>query len=495
MIAPARNVLLIIADQFRWDCLGAGGNSIINTPNLDALAESGVLFKRCFVQTSPCGPSRMCIYTGRYMCSTRAVNNYTPLSDANENAALKIKEAGFRTAIFGYNDYSLDPGELPPDDPRKTSLSFSNFLPGFDHIYNHEYHSPQYFESLRAKGYPDHLCGPEITVTHDVPKEGLGAHLPLHFPALYAHEDSECRFLTDQACDYISGQTSAGWFASVNFIKPHPPRICPAPYHAMYEASRMPSANRRAEEHNPTHPYLQMARSCPQLESERDLRETRACYYGMISEVDANIGRIMETLKATGQGKNTLIVFTSDHGEYLGDHYFLDKGHFYDETMRVPLIIRDPSANADGSRGTQFGGLCESIDIAPTILEYLGVPVPDRVQGTSLLPALHSPDESFGKASVHFEYDFRGKYDGLLDEDPDACVLWVIRDDRYKYVQFGAQSLPPLLFDLQLDPGEHVNLAENEKYAGVVASFCQRMLRWRMKHEDQRMEHWASQYR
>jgi len=437
----------------------------------------------------------MCIYTSRYMCSTRAVNNYTPLADAEENFVQNLKDAGYHTAAFGYNDYSLDPRILPAHDARKTSLSYANFLPGFDSVFLHEYHSPEYFEYLRAVGYPEELCDESITTTHDVPTDGPGAHLALRYPARYAAAHSECAFLAGKACDFIAAHSAGGWFASLNFIKPHPPRICPSPYHDMYAPGDMPGANRRKEELHSGHPYLQMAHAAPALESERDLRETRACYYGMISEVDANIGRIMETLRESGQSENTLVIFTSDHGEYLGDHYFLDKGHFYDETMRVPLIIRDPSPSAEARRGTQLDGFCESIDTAPTILEYLGIGVPDRFQGASLLSRIRGESNDAGKDAIHFEYDFRGKFSRLKNEDPDCCVLWVIRDDQYKYVQFGIEELPPLLFDIQNDPGEHENLADRAAFDGVVSRYCQRMLRWRMKHEDQRMEHWASQYR
>lgn len=495
MAGTVRNILFIIADQFRWDCLGAAGNRLIQTPNLDALARQGTLFSRCFVQTSPCGPSRMCIFTGRYMCSTRAVNNYTPLMDAHENFVQCLSDAGCRTAVFGYNDYAVDPRILPASDPRTRSLSFSNYLPGFHTIYAHEYHSPEYFASLHAKGYPEDLCGPAITTSYNVPKEGPGDHLPLHYPALYAAEDSECRFLAERACDYIRDNRDGGWFANVNFIKPHPPRICPAPYHAMYAAADMPPANRVEEELNAAHPYLHYAHASPALASERDLRETRACYYGMISEVDAAIGVILQTLRDTGQWDNTAIVFTSDHGEYLGDHYFLDKGHFYDETMRVPLIVRDPRKDADATRGGTLDALVESVDLSATILEMAGLDVPDRIQGRSLVPQIHGDEAARTRHEVHFEFDFRGRYEPLKGEDPDSCVLWVLRDHAFKYVQFGLECMPSLLFDLVRDPGEHRNLAADPAYAAVVAEYCRRMIRWRMKHEDQRMEHWAAKYR
>ena len=488
------NVLLLIADQFRWDCVGAAGNPVIRTPNLDALAADGALFTKCFCQTAPCGPSRMSIFTSRYLCSTRTVNNMTPLVDAEDNLAWYVKRGGYATAMFGYNDYAVDPRILSEDDPRKTSLRYDNAFPGFDHVYQHEHHSPAYFDHLRAKGYPEEWCGPAICTTYDVPPDGPGDHLPLRYPAHYRAEDSECQFLTTQACDWIR-QAGIGWFANVNFIKPHPPRICPAPYHDMYDPADMPPANRREDELADSHPYLQTVRRAPVLHDERDLRETRACYYGMVSEIDACAGRLIATLKETGQWDNTLVIFTSDHGEYLGDHYFTDKAHFYDETMRVPFIIRDPSPEADATRGQRFDHFVESIDAAPTILEYLGEPIPDRFQGRSVLGQLREVGERTPRPEIHFEYDFRGHCRGDSAVNPDECILWVIRDDRYKYVQFGLEPMPPLLFDLANDPGEHRNLAADPAHAATVAACAQRMLRWRMRNEDQRMERWAAQYR
>lgn len=489
------NVLLIIADQFRWDCLGAAGNPVIRTPNLDALAREGTLFRRCFAQTAPCGPSRMCIYTSRYMCSTRSVNNYTPLADAHENVAKHVNEAGYRTALFGYNDYAVDPRILPEEDARRIGLNYANFLPGFETGLQHEYHSPEYFDYLRSRGYPEEWCGPEICSSYNVPPEGLGGHLPLRFPAHYRAEDSEASFLAGKACEYLREHSGQGWFLSLNFIKPHPPRICADPYHAMYEPEAMPGAVRRAEELRSAHPYLRLAHACPALEDERELRETMACYYGMISEVDACVGKVLDALRASGQWGNTLVVFTSDHGEYLGDHYLMDKGHFYDGAMRVPLIVRDPSPMSDPARGSAIEGFCESIDVAPTILAYLRAPIPDRFQGKSLLGAIRGEPGANLKPRVHYEFDFRGQMPGLRDGREDACLMWVVRDNRYKYVVFGLEEMPPLLFDLQKDPGEFESLAGRPGYATVEAEYSAHLLRWRMRHEDQRMERWASQFR
>ena len=489
-----RNVLFIIADQFRADCLGAAGNTLIQTPNLDQLAAEGVLFSHAFIQTTPCGPSRMSIFNSRYLCSTRAVDNMTPLTEPDDNLAMALRHGGYTPALIGYNDYAVDPRILPASDSRTVSLNYDNVLPGFDWVLNHTYDSSEYFDWLRKRGYPEELLNHKAIHAPALPAEGPGDHLPLHYPARYRAEDSECRFLTQVASDWIHARSkqNAGWFLSLNYIKPHPPRVCADPFHKMYDPAKMPVANRRVEELSDTQFSKRFMHEHPKLATERELRETQACYYGMISELDVSLGILFAELKRAGCWDDTLIVFSSDHGEYLGAHYLLDKMYFYDETMRVPLIVRDPSRAADATRGKILEGFAESIDIAPTILAYVDIKPPERFQGHSLLPAVHG-DACALRSDIFYEDDFRTH--GVLNIDPERCLLWVVRDHRFKYVQFADASMEPFLFDLKADPCEQFNLAARPEYAATVVDCCQRLLRWRMKHEDHRMERWASQYR
>ncbi|MDA0746281.1 MAG: sulfatase-like hydrolase/transferase [bacterium] len=437
----------------------------------------------------------MCIFTSRYLCSTRAVDNQTPLIDAHENLAIALREGGYEPGLMGYNDYAVDPRTLPPEDPRTHTLSYDNFLPGLDVLLDHEYDSRAYFEMLREKGYPEERLNHKAIHTPNIPPEGPGDHLPLFFPAQYKTEDSECRFMTNTAIEYIQDQSQTGWVLSLNYIKPHPPSICSSPYHAMYNPADMPSPNRNPQELASEHPYLEYIHQNPRLVSERDLRETQANYYGMISELDASLGLLFQAIKDAGQWDRTLIIFSADHGEYLGDHYLSGKGSIFDEAMHVPLIIRDPSSEANTTRGQQLDLFAESIDLAPTILQYLNLPIPDRFQGRSLLGHIRGHSNVQSKSEVYYEKDFRSATRSHPDWHPDRCLLWILRTAQYKYVQFAEESIPPLLFDLHNDPGEHHNLATDSTHTAIVLSCCQKLLRWRMFNEDQRMEHWASQYR
>jgi arylsulfatase A-like enzyme len=494
-----KNVLLIIADEFRADCLGAAGNRFVRTPNLDALAADGVLFEKCFVQATPCGPSRMCLFTGRYLCSTGALDNETPLIDAEDNLAMHARHHGASPAIMGYNDYAVDPRTLPPDDPRTSGLTMQNFLPGFDVVLDHEHDSEAYFDYLRGKGYPEALCGPRITHEPNVPDEGPGDHLPLRYPAHFKAEDSPGQFFTSEAIDYMTGRRDNSWLLSLNYIKPHGPDLCPAPYNDMYDPAEMPPAVRCPEERNGEHPYLRRfaLNGNDRLVDERDLRETRACYYGMVTELDACLGRLFQALKDSGQWDNTLIVFTSDHGSHVGDHFMVGKAHYFDSAVRVPLIVRDPSPEADATRGRSLDVFCESIDVAPTVCEFLGMPPHERFQGRSVLGQVRGEPEAMPRERIHYEfyYHYSLSPEEKAKADLAECRLWVVRDDRFKYVQSGEETIPPMLFDLHEDPGEFHNLAGDPEHAATVAEYCQHLIRWRIRNEDTRMERWTQQYR
>lgn len=490
------NVLFILADQFRADCLGHNGNDVIRTPNLDRLARAGVSFTHAFNQAAPCGPSRMCIYTSRYMCSTRAINNFTPLRDAHESLPQHLRDAGLSPGLIGYNDYTPDPDILPPDDERRSKLTYDNCLPGFERVYYHEYDSEQYFDWLRQQGYPESLCNHAAIHAPNVPADGPGEHLPQHFPAHYKAEHSECAYVTDQAIDYVQTRSGAddGWVLSLNFIKPHPPNICCEPYDSMYAPQDMPPPARSPSELKPEHPFLR-GLSPDQLQDDLHLREYRACYYGMISEVDDNLGRLFDALEEAGAWDDTLIIFSADHAEHLGDHYLTGKGMFYDGGMRIPYIIRDPSQAADVTRGQIRSEFIEAIDSAPTIMEWLGQDIPARFQGCSVLPLVRGDDRYVARAEVHYEFDYRQGALARGAQDSSEHILWVLRDKDYKLVQFADPDMPPMLFDLQQDPHELSDVAGQPAYQAALLDLSQRMLRWRMRNEDQRAENWAQEFR
>ena len=262
----------------------------------------------------------------------------------------------------------------------------------------------------------------------------------------------------------------------------------------MYDPADMPPAARSEEELTPTHPYLRKL-AHKALTDELHLQEYRACYYGMITEVDDNMGLLFDAIEESGQWDDTLIIFSSDHGEHLGDHYIMSKGQFHDGGMRIPYIIKDPSPEADATRGQVMSHFLESIDSAPTLMEALGEPIPDRFQGRSLLGLLRGDREYEPREEIHYEFDYRGRRWAGENPDPDVHVLWVVRDREFKYVYFADEEMPTILFDLTTDPDELTNVAGRPEYAAAELRYSHKLLRWRMKNEDQRMERWAQPLR
>jgi arylsulfatase A-like enzyme len=212
------------------------------------------------------------------------------------------------------------------------------------------------------------------------------------------------------------------------------------------------------------------------------MRQLRATYYGLMSEVDHHVGRLVNALKATGQYGDTLIAFASDHGEQLWDHWMLGKECHFDQSFRIPLIIRAPGGKMDAGRGRIVESFTENVDVMPTILDLLGLEFPLQCDGKTLKPFLAGRNVRGWRREVFWELDFRDVVNGHPERElgirMDECSAAVVRDEQYKYIHFTA--LPPLLFDVVNDPDELHNLADTPACQGLVAEYAQRMLSRRM---------------
>ena len=488
------NVLLVTADQLRGDCVGALGHPLVRTPSLDRLVAEGVAFTRHWANAAPCGPSRATLYTGLYAMNHRSVLNGTPLDARLTNVALEARRAGYEPALFGYTDTSADPTAVAPDDPRLRT--YEGVLPGFDAVL------PLPFEQPTA--WLDHLAAHGIAVDRDHPHAvyepadvavpaGRGATWR---PARYPAGLSESAFLTDAVLDWLADRDGP-WFAHVSYARPHPPYVAPAPWHDAYDPADVPPAvgapTRQAEAD--VHPLAAVAVGLPGVaapDDELDRRQLRATYFGMVGELDHHLGRLLDGLAAQGHAEDTLVVVTSDHGEQLGDHWVVEKLAWFDQTYHVPLLVRDPRAPAEVA-GRRVTAPTEHVDVVPTILEWLGVPVPHTCDGRSLLPFVHgdgTPPDRW-RTAVRAEWDFRDPASRAAEEafglTSEECCLVVQRDDRWKYVHLAAEGLPDLLFDLHADPHEVQDRHGDPALAGVVAEQAERLLSWRMRHADRRL--------
>ncbi len=493
------NVLFITADQWRGDCLSALGHPCLKTPNLDRLARDGVLFRRHYAQATPCGPARASLYTGLYLHNHRSVVNGTPLDARHTNVALEARKAGFEPVLFGYTDISADPRAHAPGDPALSS--YNGLLPGMTPVVWWKDDQLAWLAHLKARGY-DVPPGSNEVFRPKADFPDAAGRGPTFAPARYRSEDSNTAFLTSEAIKYISVRGEQRWFVHVSYWAPHPPFVAPEPYHALYHPSDVPPPVRAAspEVEAEQHPWLAYhlfhqkgtghtvgVTGADNLAlSEDDLLQVRATYYGMMSEVDAQVGRLIDHLKSTGEYERTLIVFGSDHGEQLGDHWLFAKYGYFDQSFRIPLILRDPRRSADGGRGRVVSAFTENIDVMPTILDWLGGRVPVECDGESLLPFCRGETDPHWRREAHWAYDFRDvvgqKIEQALGLTSDQCTVSVIRDERYKYVHF--TTLPALFFDLEEDPEEFRNLADDPAYRGLVLEYAQKMLSWRMAHDE-----------
>jgi arylsulfatase A-like enzyme len=301
---------------------------------------------------------------------------------------------------------------------------------------------------------------------------------------------------------YLSVRQDKPWFLHMSFLSPHPPYVVPEPYHELYDASDMslPVRQETPEKEASLHPWLDYyifnqrgdnytagVRSLDNVSlSELELRQIKATYFGMMSEIDAQIGRLVDYLKQIDAYDNTLIIFTSDHGDMQGDHWMLSKSCFYEEAFHVPLIVRDPSAAADKLRGTSVEEFTESVDVMPTILNCIGLDIPVQCNGYSLIPFCRDKQPPDWRQEYHAEYDLRSSY-AYNEKVPFGlkkrqCMVSIIRGERYKYVHFA--GLPPLFFDLKGDPHEFINRFNDPDYQSRVLEYVEKMLTWHMEHDE-----------
>jgi arylsulfatase A-like enzyme len=219
---------------------------------------------------------------------------------------------------------------------------------------------------------------------------------------------------------------------------------------------------------------------------EDEFRTIRALHWGMISEMDAQLGRIWAAVKAAGAWDDTIVILTSDHAEMMGDHSLLGKGGYFDQSYHIPLIVRDPARRK--AAGTEVDRFTEAVDIMPTLLELLGATPQSHLDGRSLASFLDGKTPATWRDAAHWEFDFRSIENGSAEKHfglkPQQCNLAVFRMERFKYVHFGG-GMPPLLYDLEADPGELDNLAGDPAFLPVRLELAERLLAWRAEHLDQ----------
>ncbi len=429
------NILWICTDQQRWDTIGALGNNYIHTPNIDRIVKEGVAFDHAFCTSPICTPSRAGFLTGMYPCAVKACKNGADSWAEQAPLVTKLfKDIGYVCGLAG--KLHLASAMKNGREARPKDDGYSVF---------HYSHSPHqggkkndYLVWLEKRGY-----------SYKALQELDGqAHARLH----------QTTWCTDRAIDFIRAHKAQPWLLSLNIYDPHPPFNAPASYVSRYDTSSLPGPTFRDSDIEEKGRFNAiMCQQRPRHYSEADAKQHQADYWAQIDLIDENVGRLLSALEETGQDENTVIIFTSDHGDMCGDHGMRAKGcRFYEGLIRVPLIFRFPRRF---KKGLVSKALVELTDIAPTLLDIVGERIPSHMQGRSLLPILKgeaSPD-------THREFVRCEFYDTLDAEELPPAFATMIRTRDSKLVVYHGHPLGEL-FDLSEDPEEYDNLWDRPDY-------------------------------
>jgi arylsulfatase A-like enzyme len=503
LVSKVKNILFIMCDQLRWDYLSCYGHPRLATPNIDGLAARGVRFSRAYVQSPICGASRMSTYTGRYVQSHGAAWNGFPLKVGEMTMGDYLRPLGMRTALVGKTHMEADVEGMArlgidPQSIIGVRVAECGFEPyerddglhgmGPDGA-RYSPRRPRYNSYLNDKGYDGE------NPWHDWANAAAGEGNALasgwamrhaRKPARVREEDSETPYMTRRGIDFMREAGDAPWCLHLSYIKPHWPYMAPAPYNDMYGPGDVIAAVRSPDERRDPHPVYRafMEHDVSKTFSRDEVRaEVIPVYMGLIKQIDDQMGVLFRDMQAHGLFDNTMIVFTSDHGDYLGDHWLGDKDFFHDASVKVPLIIYDPSPAADTARGSVCDDLVEAIDLAPTFIEAAGGDAAQqshRLEGRSLLPLLHGARPAPWRPFTVSEYDFGMQpASAKLGIAPRDARLFMIADKRWKLIH--AVGFRPMLFDLVRDPQELHDLATDPKHAGECARLSAALAQWGLR--------------
>ena len=478
-----KNILFIMCDQLRADYLSCAGHDRLETPNIDKLAERGVLFPNTFCQAPICGGSRMNFYTGRYAFSNGATWNGVPLNVNERTIGDYLKPLGYRVALVGKthmvaDEEGMERLGIDPQSDLGVHLSECGFEPyeRDDGLWGNDAFPPPdlaYNRYLKKQGYNSDNGWHDFANSAEGPDGEILSGWYLrnsHLPARVKEEHSETAYMTNRAIDFITETGDQPWCLHLSYIKPHWPYMAPEPYHNMYGHNDIKPVNWSPKERENPHPVMELCMQREDSESfSRDEVRERVipAYMGLIKQIDDHLGRLFQFMEEQGRMEDTLIVFTSDHGDYLGDHWLGEKEQFHEESVRIPFIVYDPSSEADVTRGTADNRLVESLDVVPTFIDAAGGQPPYHIlEGRSLLPILHGKQPSNWRSYAVSESEF-GARTAFWEHDLEShdARATMIRTADWKFVFF--EAFPPQLFDLKNDPCELNDLGGDPAYGDI----------------------------
>jgi len=433
------NVLFIISDDLTSTALSCYGNDICHTPHIDSLAARGTRFTRAYCQGTYCGPSRASFMSGYYPHAT-GVLGYTsprPAIGDRETWAEAFRHNGTYTARVSKIFHMGVPGGIEEggdgaDDPQSWTERFNSPGP--------EWKAAGVGETL--EGNPDGTK-PVVGGNTFVVVEAEGDDL--------VHSDGKT---AEKACQLLRDHADEPFFLAVGFVRPHVPFVSPSPYYEPFRpfASMALPPKIPGDWDDIPKAGINYKTSVNMQMDERKQKKAIAGYYASVRYMDAQVGKVLEALGASGQANNTIVIFTSDHGYHLGEHDFWAKVSLRDESAQVPLIICVP-----GKPPAVCHSFVELLDLFPTTLSLCGMPIPERLQGKDLTPMLENPAHEVRQTAFSVAPSRKG---------------FLLRDDRWAFIQYGEDAAGGIeLFDMHADPKQYTNLAESPDHTAIVAGF------------------------
>lgn len=473
-MSRAKNIVIFNTDQQRADSLGCMGNTLARTPALDALAARGALYRNHYAANPVCMPSRASFITGRHLQAHRLLDNGIFLPECELTMPEAFRRKGYRTASFGKLHFQT----FKPHEGDRSMESWARWQSGeldgwsgpyygFEEVsltVGHGERCSGHYGRWREKHFPglklgpDHAQSPEKYPQFSCYK----SNLPLE-----AHYNT---WVADQAIDFLNRvDRQRPFYLNVSFPDPHHPFAPPAPYHSLFDAVVFPPPHaKEGENEAKPKPYREAmkgnpfptdggARYFPDL-AGRAYQQVVAHTYAMVAMIDDCIGRVLRKLEEKGLLTDTVIVFTSDHGDFLGDHHFLFKGQLPCRSLlHIPLILADPDAPSG-----VCDAVCSNVDVMPTLLASCGIEIPETVQGVVLPYSGEPPQREYAYAAGWSKASYEYQHCTIYTAGWRLTLFPNLRDGE--------------LYDLKGDPHEHRNLFHSVAHRGQRASLMEELI-------------------
>ncbi|MCX6327748.1 MAG: sulfatase-like hydrolase/transferase, partial [Bacteroidia bacterium] len=434
------NILFIMVDEMRSDVMHCAGDPMVKTPNLDRLAAEGIRFSNSFTVAPISGPSRKSFFTGRYAHTHGVLENGDTPNTGELDLPLILKHYGYETAVSGKLHY------WP-----------ANFSWGFDKFWSYRDEGPAELETYWQYIKRNNINTKIEEGSCPYPNDPLGKDIGKY---TFKKEELQTYWITDRSIEYLKSRKESDkpFFLFTSFLEPHSPSRTTEPYFSMYDPNNITAPNISDEIKKERAIALEKNIKGPSrhlVDNEEMVRRLTAIYLSHVTQVDDNIGRLMSTIKELGLDKNTIIVFTADHGNMLGDLGLWFKGVMYEGSTRIPLIMKMPE-NKSFANYRQTGiteeHLVENIDVMPTLLELAGIEIPLSIEGTSMVPLLNG-------MITNWSEDVYAERNSMMYRTVDYKLIKMPGNkgnvDHYEF------------YDMKNDPKELINLIGNSKYKEI----------------------------